>query len=65
MSKNVPTNCKKHTLDFIYLKDDANQKALIQDIASDLAKVGVTANLKPLEKGGFLNKNLTVVTLIG
>jgi len=50
MSKNVPTNCKKHTLDFIYLKDDANQKALIQEIASDLAKVGVTANLKPLEK---------------
>lgn len=51
MTKKIDTtHCKKSTLDFIYLKGDAQQEAITKQIVADLLKVGITAKPKPLEK---------------
>ena len=44
------SKCKKSTLDFIYLDGDAKVAAIVDDIAKDLAKVGVTATPKKMVK---------------
>ena len=44
----APADCKSTTLDFIYLEGDANQKAIVDDIAADLIKLGITAKARGL-----------------
>ena len=40
------SSCNKVTLDFILLDGDATAAALEDDIATDLAKVGITVNAR-------------------
>ena len=46
MTSEAAASCDKVTLDFILLDGDATAKALEDDIAADLAKVGVTVNAR-------------------
>jgi len=46
-------NCKKMELDFIVLEGEATQRAIEDDIAEDLAKIGITVNARFLPKDEF------------
>ena len=42
--------CSRTTLDFAILQGDAAHEAYAADIAAELAELGLTLNIKPLEK---------------
>merc|ERR1719156_17107 len=42
--------CTKHTIDFVGLEGDANLAAIEDDVAADLAKVGITLNKRFVAK---------------
>ena len=49
-ASSAAANCNKKSLDFVYLDGDATLAAIVDDIAEDLAKVGITATPRKLVK---------------